>query len=97
MCGIFGALARLPDATLDRVSRAMAHRGPDADGRYVDDDLSLVHRRLSIIDLTPTGAQPMRSADGDVIVAGAPWQTWRAPSWEEIAAAENEAEKRDAL
>ena len=68
MCGIFGALARLPDPTLDRVSRAMAHRGPDADGRYVDDDLSLVHRRLSIIDLTPTGAQPMRSADGDVIV-----------------------------
>ena len=28
------------------------------------------------------------SADGDVILAGAPWQAWRAPSWEEIAAAE---------
>lgn len=33
------------------------------------------------------------SADGDVILAGSPWQAWRAPSWEEIAAAEKDASK----
>lgn len=70
MCGIFGALRRLDDATLDRVSTVMAHRGPDAEGRYVDDDVSLLHRRLAIIDLTEGGAQPMKSSsdDGDVVV-----------------------------
>jgi hypothetical protein len=34
------------------------------------------------------------SADGDVILAGAPWQAWRAPSWEEIAEAEKTKEEK---
>jgi len=44
-----------------------------------------------LLTLGGTGSVPSAarwSADGDVVLAGAPWQVWRAPSWEEIAAAE---------
>ena len=71
MCGIAGlwatdgsldsgALARLGGA----MAEAIAHRGPDGQGVWTDGGLVLAHRRLAVIDLTPTGAQPMQSADG---------------------------------
>ncbi|HXU73735.1 MAG TPA: asparagine synthase (glutamine-hydrolyzing) [Polyangia bacterium] len=68
MCGIFAALGPLPEGAADAVSRALAHRGPDAEGRRVDGECTLVHRRLKIIDLSELGAQPMLSDDGDVQV-----------------------------
>ena len=68
MCGIFGATTALPPETLDAVTRSIAHRGPDAEGRYVDADVSLLHRRLRIIDLSDAAAQPMGSEDGQVQV-----------------------------
>ena len=48
------------------MTRRLAHRGPDAEGYWHSPDgrVHLGHRRLAIIDLTPTGAQPMRTADG---------------------------------
>lgn len=48
------------------MTERIAHRGPDADGFALFDDqrLALGHRRLSIVDLSPTGAQPMSSASG---------------------------------
>jgi len=51
---------------LTRMTDALAHRGPDADGQWVDADrgMALGHRRLSIVDLSPTGAQPMHSQSG---------------------------------
>jgi asparagine synthase (glutamine-hydrolysing) len=73
MCGIAGLIDRrlAGDAVaLARVGTGMAdaikHRGPDGEGVWVDVDagLALSHRRLSIIDLTSAGAQPMLSADG---------------------------------
>ena len=70
MCGICGYLApgaqRLPEGLLQRMTSAIAHRGPDAEGHWRDDaaGVGLGHRRLSIIDLSPAGAQPMRSASG---------------------------------
>ena len=69
MCGIAGCLALALEAepdqawlthALDRIS----HRGPDDDGVYTDPDVALGFRRLSILDLSQAGHQPMRSADG---------------------------------
>ena len=66
MCGIAGTY-RWPDGKVvtDRLTETLAHRGPDGSGRYGhpvgDGEVHLGHRRLSIIDLTETGAQPMVS------------------------------------
>jgi asparagine synthase (glutamine-hydrolysing) len=70
MCGIAGVFhygdpGRPVDrAELERMTRALAHRGPDGEGFHVDGPLGLGHRRLAIVDLTPTGAQPMANEDG---------------------------------
>jgi len=45
---------------------AIAHRGPDGEGFYIDRFVGLGHRRLAIIDLTPAGHQPMITKDGQV-------------------------------
>src|SRR5919112_6059560 len=64
MCGIAGTYL-WPDGgpLTDRLSKAVAHRGPDASGRYTHPvgagEVHLGHRRLSIVDLSETGAQPM--------------------------------------
>ncbi|MFE1835171.1 asparagine synthase (glutamine-hydrolyzing) [Streptomyces sviceus] len=64
MCGIAGTY-RWPDGKIvtDRLTDTLAHRGPDGAGRYGhpvgDGEVQLGHRRLSIIDLSETGAQPM--------------------------------------
>jgi asparagine synthase (glutamine-hydrolysing) len=68
MCGICGILNFDPgepvDATtLDRMRDVLRHRGPDDVGSWVRGAVGLGHRRLSIIDLTPSGHQPMPSAD----------------------------------
>ncbi|MER5766249.1 asparagine synthase (glutamine-hydrolyzing) [Streptomyces sp. NPDC001985] len=66
MCGIAGTY-RWPDgkAVTDRLTEVLAHRGPDGSGRYGhtvgDGEVHLGHRRLAIIDLSGTGAQPMVS------------------------------------
>ncbi|MGW2339370.1 asparagine synthase (glutamine-hydrolyzing) [Streptomyces sp. NPDC001661] len=66
MCGIAGTY-RWPDGKVvtDRLTDTLAHRGPDGSGRYGhpagDGEVQLGHRRLSIIDLSETGAQPMVS------------------------------------
>src|SRR5262249_20517186 len=69
MCGIAGCLALAfeadPDqAWLTRALDRISHRGPDDDGVYTDPDVALGFRRLSILDLSLAGHQPMRSADG---------------------------------
>jgi len=50
------------------MNEASAHRGPDADGEYVDDHIMLGHRRLSIIDPDPISNQPFKSADGRFVL-----------------------------
>ena len=68
MCGIAGIIGRLDEpnrAALARMNDAMVHRGPDASGTWISTPDSrgwgalLTHRRLSILDLSPAGAQPM--------------------------------------
>src|ERR1700758_1546052 len=76
MCGIAGFLTGASDGRareLAEVSSAMdaclQHRGPDDHGVWVDEEsgVTLVHRRLSILDLSPAGHQPMISADGPLV------------------------------
>lgn len=57
--------------TVQRMADALAHRGPDDAGVWVDADVGvgLGHRRLSIIDLSPAGHQPMLSVDGQLVMA----------------------------
>jgi asparagine synthase (glutamine-hydrolysing) len=76
MCGIAGLIDRTgPDeAELVRTARAMgeaiAHRGPDGDGLWVDAEAgaAFAHRRLAILGLGPEGAQPMVSGDGRWVI-----------------------------
>ncbi len=70
MCGI-GGIVRLDGgpvepAALDALTDAVSHRGPDARGTVIRGHVGLGHRRLSILDLTAAGAQPMLSENGDV-------------------------------
>ncbi|HLH65327.1 MAG TPA: asparagine synthase (glutamine-hydrolyzing) [Solirubrobacteraceae bacterium] len=68
MCGIAGALrhdgAPVSEESLWRAARSIAHRGPDDEGIHVDGPVGLAHRRLSIIDLSAAGRQPMGNEDG---------------------------------
>ena len=70
MCGICGIVGRADEELVARMTRSMAHRGPDGEGTRVfagaDDSppASLGHRRLAIIDTSERGAQPMSFADG---------------------------------
>jgi len=70
MCGVAGifhyadATARVDTDELLRMTRRLRHRGPDDEGLHVEPALGLGHRRLSIVDLTPSGHQPMPAADG---------------------------------
>lgn len=75
MCGLTGILApdgRSPDE-LSRLVQTMAtalhHRGPDAEGIWAAEGIALGHRRLSILDLSAAGAQPMASACGNYVTA----------------------------
>src|SRR6201997_2997921 len=78
MCGIAGIIGRLDDlnrAALERMSNAMVHRGPDDSGTWISAPDSrgwgalLGFRRLSILDLSPAGAQPMVDpVTGQVVV-----------------------------
>jgi asparagine synthase (glutamine-hydrolysing) len=61
MCGLAGYSGRYDEVLLERMNAAMAHRGPDDAGVFVDEEqgVGLAHRRLSIIDLSARGHQPM--------------------------------------
>lgn len=74
MCGVAGFLqsGRSPDearSIAKRMTDRIAHRGPDGEGVWVEGPIALGHRRLAILDLSPTGAQPMLSASGRFVIA----------------------------
>lgn len=72
MCGICGKLyldeRQASQALTDSMTDVMSHRGPDGRGTFVEGAIGLGHRRLSIIDLSPLGAQPMMNEDGSIAV-----------------------------
>ena len=67
MCGIVGLIhpdgTPVSSAVLRNMTDAVAHRGPDGEGHWIEGNVGIGHRRLAIIDLTPSGHQPMISAD----------------------------------
>jgi asparagine synthase (glutamine-hydrolysing) len=71
MCGISGKLHFDPARpverpVLERMNAVLAHRGPDDAGIHCDGPIGLAHQRLSVIDLSPAGHQPMSNEDGTV-------------------------------
>ena len=72
MCGISGLVMRDGSAvsavTIERMATTLKHRGPDDSGIFVDGNVGLGHRRLSIIDLSPGGHQPLLSEDGEYVI-----------------------------
>jgi len=75
MCGIAGFYGHNSSMSIESLARKMAnsltHRGPDDEGVWVDDEnaIAIGHRRLSILDLSPSGHQPMLSACGRYVIA----------------------------
>lgn len=71
MCGIAGEMsfgAPVDPRVVQQMTDALIHRGPDDGGLYCEDRIGLGHRRLSIIDLSPTGHQPMWTADRSMAI-----------------------------
>jgi len=76
VCGIVGYIncggmaTEAAKANVSRMASAIAHRGPDDEGAWIDEvaGVALAHRRLSIIDLSPQGHQPMLSASGRYVI-----------------------------
>lgn len=70
MCGIVGFTNNInnSDKVIIDMMNKIRHRGPDAEGCYVDSDIALGHRRLSIIDVSSSGDQPIFNEDGSMII-----------------------------
>ena len=72
MCGIAGIFnlngEPVSHRTIKAMTDAIAHRGPDGEGHYIDVNIALGHRRLAILDLSDAAHQPMRSRDGKVVL-----------------------------
>lgn len=72
MCGICGFYnlneVEASQSIIRKMTDAIAHRGPDGEGYYCDRNIALGHRRLSIIDLSDNGKQPMVSRDGNYVI-----------------------------
>jgi asparagine synthase (glutamine-hydrolysing) len=73
MCGIVAVFAKRSDrvgrGTVAAMMDALRHRGPDDSGSYAHGSVGIGFRRLSILDLSPSGHQPMVSPDGDCVIA----------------------------
>jgi asparagine synthase (glutamine-hydrolysing) len=68
MCGIVGIFGSRDRVAIDAMVASIGHRGPDDEGSYFDDRVSLGHARLSIIDLSAKGHQPMFNPAGTIAI-----------------------------
>src|SRR2546425_10121382 len=69
MCGIGGIIGPAwSSPRYEALSRRLARRGPDDEGTWREPGITLVHRRLSIIDLSPRGRNPMFNEDGSLVL-----------------------------
>ena len=70
MCGFVGFINRIDNSNvvLEKMMDRIKHRGPDAEGRYIDSNIALGHRRLSIIDVSSQGDQPIYNEDSSMVL-----------------------------
>src|ERR1700751_5266692 len=72
MCGFAAMIglngAKTDESVVERMASTIQHRGPDGYGLYCSGSVGLGFRRLSILDLSPAGHQPMVSNDGEVVL-----------------------------
>lgn len=73
MCGFVGFTNHIGSSVgandvIEKMMDRIAHRGPDQAGKYVDSGVAMGFRRLSIIDLSEAGSQPMENEDGSVVI-----------------------------
>lgn len=70
MCGIVGFTNFIDDSNkiIGEMMKRISHRGPDAEGKYVNENIALGHRRLSIIDVSSSGDQPIFNEDGSMVI-----------------------------
>ncbi len=70
MCGFTGftKVGENAEAILTEMMNRIIHRGPDSEGKYIDDDIAMGFRRLSIIDITDSGNQPIFNEDGSLVL-----------------------------
>lgn len=70
MCGFVGFVGGTDNQSevLTKMMDRIVHRGPDMGGQFIDGRVALGFRRLSILDLTEAGAQPMANEDGSVVI-----------------------------
>jgi asparagine synthase (glutamine-hydrolysing) len=70
MCGFVGFTNKINDANkiIKKCADKIAHRGPDSDGYFIDENVAMGFRRLSIIDITAAGDQPILNEDGSKVL-----------------------------
>lgn len=70
MCGFVGFIDHTEnkEIILKEMLQTLIHRGPDSEGQHIDDDLALGFRRLSIVDLSSHGNQPMYNENGNLVL-----------------------------
>ncbi|HAP79467.1 MAG TPA: asparagine synthase (glutamine-hydrolyzing) [Ruminococcus sp.] len=70
MCGYTGFTNFIDNSNviIENMMDRIKHRGPDAEGKYIDSDIALGHRRLSIIDVSSQGDQPLYNEDGSMVL-----------------------------
>ena len=73
MCGITGLVylnkKKVTPNLIKKMTNSLIHRGPDGEGYWIENNVGIGHRRLSIIDLSNEGAQPMQSQDQRYIIS----------------------------
>jgi asparagine synthase (glutamine-hydrolysing) len=71
ICGLYGLPSPVDlERSIRRMSETIAHHGPDGEGTFIGDGVALGHCRLSIIDMSSTGAQPMTHGAATVVYNG---------------------------
>ena len=73
MCGVAGIIDYDVDEisikVLKKITNSITHRGPDGEGFWIENDIGIGHKRLSIIDLSDAGVQPMFSMDKRYVIS----------------------------